>query len=560
MQEIFDYEFYARHFLKIQTKVSGIKPLHLRKYQLKFIKFLDSIKGPVRVIVVKPRQAGFSTIVASKFFHMMATDSNFKGLGMADKSDRTLSIRKIYSFFLQQLPPSLIPMISKNNTKEIEFDNPDFNARLTNPGLASGVKFETALDPNAGRSESRKFAHLSENAFYLYYTEIDDGVQNSIPLVDGTFIAKESTANGRAGTGRPFYLLYNAAKRNESIYKPFFVAWYEVDDYAITPSKRPVLTKYEKEIAKQYPLTIQNLMWRRLKIMEYLNDEEECYLTPEERFKQDFPLSDEEAFLHTGQPVFPHEVVNSLISSLTNFRPNDIKERLKLNDQILKQFWDQLTIYTPQRKGKTYFIGADVAEGLAQGDSSSLYVMDENYVQVAKWHGKIDADLFGHLLIALGEIYNDALLIVENNNMGHTTITTLKNNYYPRIYAQTIEDRQTKKKAIRYGWMTTGPSKNDMINEGIARLRDGNSKILDVALPTQMSTVTRGENGIVELNGKDRVVAYCLACIGRKHYSQALQASRSNSRRPQFGRIQTGQTEHDKWERQNKKRNQDIFD
>lgn len=559
MQELFDYYFYCKNFLKIRTKVNGVKPLILRTYQKRFMQFWDEIKGPKRIIVVKPRQAGFSTVVASRFFHEMVTNSDYAGIAMADKTDRALAIQKLYTFFLQEIPQVLRPMIETNNTEKLWFDNPKFNEKSKNPGLRSGVKIETALDPNAGRSEPRKFAHLSENAFYRYYTEIDDGVQNSIPLDPITCIIKESTANGRVGVGRPFYQLYNAAKRRESLYKNFFVAWYEIDDYQLAKPREMSLTSFEKELLKKYPITVENLVWRRMKIMEYASDTEETFLTPDERFKQDFPLSDTEAFLHTGQPVFPNEIINPIIESLTKNRPNDLKFRLEVNDHMILQFWKNLKIFTPPRQGNTYFIGADVAEGLSQGDSSSVFILDKNYYQVASWHGKIDPDLFGHLLIGLGKLYNDALLIPECNNMGHTTVTTIKNNGYIKLYRKVVEDKQTKEKETRYGWRTTNVSKNDMINEAISKLREKELVIMDESLAIEMSVITRGTNGTVDLNGKDRVVAMCLALMGRKHYDQTISV---NTKKSYFkGDAITGQQAHEMFENQSRKNSSvDIFD
>jgi hypothetical protein len=268
--KIFDYFFYSRNYHKIKTKVNGLKPLYLRKYQQKFLDFWTGIEGPVRIISLKPRQAGFSTIVASKFMHEMATTKHHMGIAMADKGGRTQAIRKIYTTFLQELPHAITPMTSKNNTEEILFENPDASASRVASGLGSGILFETANDENAGRSSSRKFAHLSENAFYRYYKEIDEGVQNSIPLAKGTAIVKESTANGMAGIGGGFFDLYNAAKAGDSIYKNFFVAWYEIDDYILPPPRDFEITTYEKDIVKRFNINKAQLCWRRAKLSEYL--------------------------------------------------------------------------------------------------------------------------------------------------------------------------------------------------------------------------------------------------------------------------------------------------
>lgn len=520
-----DYYFYSKHFLKIKTKTEGITPFVLRGYQRRFIDFVQAIEGPKRVIVLKPRQAGFSTLIASIMFHRMATRFAHSGIAMADKAGRSLEIRKIYSTFLQELHPKITPLVLRNNTEEILFDDPNGKGL----GLSSGVLFETAQDPLAGRSSARLWAHLSEAAFYEYYTDIDDGVQNSIPLSDQSLIVKESTANGRAGTGKPFYLLWQAAKRDETIYKPFFVAWYEIDDYKI--NMKTDLTEIEKDLLKRYKgMTIENLAWRRLKLSEYLNDEEQAYLSPEERFKQDFPSDDDEAFRSSGSPVYPVDIITKLVNKLNYVKPADLKDKLNLYTPILRQFWHNLRVYQPPRKDLQYFIGADCSEGLAIGDSSSLYVTDQNYNQVAVWHGKIDPDLYGHLLAALGEWYNNALLIVENNNMGHTTVTTLKNTCYSNIYKKVSEDKITKTFSTKYGWTTTGPSKQDMLNQSILVLREEKANILDVRLCEQMGNVVRGDNGNVDLNGKDRVVAFCLAMMGLKQYKPHYSLGNKKSR------------------------------
>jgi len=53
-------------------------------------------------------------------------------------------------------------------------------------------------------------------------------------------------------------------------------------------------------------------------------------------------------------------------------------------------------------------------------------------------------------------------------------------------------------------------------NEFITKLRDGDTNIRDIRLVEEMSLVSREENGTVNLNGRDRVVAACLAHMGRK--------------------------------------------
>lgn len=512
-----NYYYYSQNFQKINTKLDGLQNFKLREYQKKFFDFLLNIEGPKRAIVLKPRQAGFSTICASYFTHQMCTQQNYKCIALADKKGRTAEIAGMYKTFIDTLPPELKPMIALKNTEQILLDNPQELDRALNRGLNSSVKFETGQDPNAGRSGTRKGAHISEVAFIRYMNEIDEGVANSIPLDKSTTIIKESTANGRAGIGKAFFDLWQASKRGDSIYKPFFVGWYEIDDYCIQPVTGFKTTKYERGILKRFPtITEANLMWRRLKLSEYLGDDEISILSPEERFKQDFPLDPEEAFLSTGAPVFPIDIITKLSNRLNANRINDIKDRLPLDSFLLKNHWEGLQIYTPPRKNMQYFIGADISEGLAIGDASSACILDHEYKQVARWHGKIDPDIFGHLLIELGELYNDAVIAPEKNNMGISTVLTIRNAGYPNLYRETVEDQVTKTKRDRYGWITSKTSKMAMLNASIRILRDSIGSVLDIRLVDEMGLVAREENGTVNLNGKDRVVAFCIAVMARE--------------------------------------------
>lgn len=528
LKELRDYNFYCENFFKIKTKIDGIQNFKLRRYQKDFIKFVNDIKGPVRVIVLKPRQAGFSTLVASYLSHQMFTYNNFTGIALADKKSRTESIADIYKTFYNHLPHELKPMLAISNTEKFHLQNPNEKEREVHPGLDSGVLFETANDPNAGRASSRRFAHLSEAAFYRYASQIDEGIQNSIPLVGGTYIFKESTANGKAGDGKAFYDLWNAASDNESAYKPFFVPWYDVDDYIAAKESGFSLSQYEKGIKNEYKLSDENIMWRRLKLREYLSDED-LILSPEERFRQDFPICPEEAFLSTGSPVFYSEILQALTLKLRGMGYSAAVNYIPSDAYLLNTYKDKFKVFSPPRQNKKYYIGADVAEGLAQGDSSSVFVMDHEYNQVASWHGKIDADLFGHLLIDIGRFYNNALIVPEFNNMGHTTTITIRNENYPNLYKETYEDKITKDKSTRYGFRTTSKSKMDMLNELIKQLRDGALGVRDLNLVTEMGTVIRSENGNVVLNGKDRTVAACLACVGRRQNALQIRLPKSSS-------------------------------
>ncbi len=517
MFDISNFHHYAPSALKIQSKSSGLVPFNLRKIQLRYLEHLknDFPDGIIRSICLKPRQAGWSTIIAGLNTHRIATNYSSKGIVMADKFDRTMAVHSIYTTMIDNLPAPLKPMIAKRNESEVLFDNPDPLKRERFPGLASGFITETALDENAGKSSSRQWAHLSEYAFYKFAMELDQSVQNSIPLVRGTAIFKESTASGVSGTGESFYAQWMAAERGDYIYRPFFIAWYEIEDYAMEVPRGFILTKEEIELVKRCPLiTNANLVWRRMKMRE-IHTDSDSGLSPEELFCQDFPSWPEQAFLSTGRPIFDMTQLKNDIADL-RANPPEIAS-IKIAQPNLSMYPDLLTIFKVPVKGKKYVIGADIAEGLEQGDSSSAKILDEDLNEVGLFHGKIDPDRFGRVLVELAKIYNNALLVPEINNMGFSTLEAIKQMGYLRVYMRSVQDEiEESKETAKLGWRTTSSNKQKMLNGLIAAYRDGEIKIIDINLLREMTMLTREENGNVSLNSRDRVVAACLALEGMK--------------------------------------------
>ena len=83
---------------------------------------------------------------------------------------------------------------------------------------------------------------------------------------------------------------------------------------------------------------------------------------------------------------------------------------------------------------KSYMVVADVARGDG-ADYSTCHVIDiVNSVQVAEYKGKVDTKDFGNFLVALSTEYNDALLVVENANIGWATIQQVIDRGYKNLF------------------------------------------------------------------------------------------------------------------------------
>ena len=173
-----------------------------------------------------------------------------------------------------------------------------------------------------------------------------------------------------------------------------------------------------------------------------------------------------------------------------------------------------LSVWQVPQAGARYVVGADVAEGLARGDYSSAHVIDaKSGVVVAHWHGHVDPDKFGEeVLYALGFFYNEALIGVESNNHGLTTLTALNKSKYTNLYRQRRLNQRHSEATEALGWRTTTLTKPLAIDELNANLRDG---ILDLRCEftiAELKTFVRDDNG--QTHGSphdDRVMSLAIA-------------------------------------------------
>ena len=83
---------------------------------------------------------------------------------------------------------------------------------------------------------------------------------------------------------------------------------------------------------------------------------------------------------------------------------------------------------------KSYMVVADVARGDST-DYSACHVIDiEEATQVAEYRGKLDTKDFGNFLVSLATDYNQALLVVENANIGWAVIQQVIDRGYQNLF------------------------------------------------------------------------------------------------------------------------------
>jgi hypothetical protein len=83
---------------------------------------------------------------------------------------------------------------------------------------------------------------------------------------------------------------------------------------------------------------------------------------------------------------------------------------------------------------RDYIVVADVARGDG-GDYSTFHVIDvESVEQVAEYRGKIETKPFGDMLVSTAIEWNNALLVIENANVGWAVIQQSIDRHYNNLY------------------------------------------------------------------------------------------------------------------------------
>ena len=126
------------------------------------------------------------------------------------------------------------------------------------------------------------------------------------------------------------------------------------------------------------------------------------------------------------------------ITSGTSVIDGVLLEKMKSDvcqDPIEKRGMDgNLWIWKPPDYTRNYIVCADVGRGDGK-DYSAFHVIDvENVEQVAEYKGRMSTKDFGNMLVSISTEYNDALLIIENNNIGWATIQQVIDRDYPNLF------------------------------------------------------------------------------------------------------------------------------
>ena len=415
-------------------------------------------------LMLKARQLGFSTLVSVYafwlcFFH---DDKVVIMLSRTERDAVKLLAKAKYAYrFLPEWMKFRGPPTNMTQTK-IEFSNESYIESLP-----------SASDP--ARGESVSLVVIDELA---YLPNSDEAWSSIEPIADiGGRVIALSTAQGE---GNLFHKLWVGAttgtNRFECMFHPWWVngrdqAWYD---------------EKKKDL-------------------------------PEWQMAQEYPDNPDDAFLKSGRPVFSLEVLRGLQTESPLSRGFLAKHR---QWQYVEELGGPLRVWRwPDTEGR-YAIGADPSQGLDYGDYSSAHVINaRNGEVVAHWHGRIDPDLFGtDVLAPLGRMYQQALIGVENNNHGLTTVQALHRIHYHPLYMQRSPRYKRSIPTDILGWRTSSISKPLMVDELNMALREKACILWDIETIAELRTFVRDDAG--KMTGSpfdDRTISLAITHQMTKH-------------------------------------------
>lgn len=518
-----DFYRYCKNNLKIKDKHSRIIPFVPNTPQrvlIDYVLLCIKERRPVKAIILKARQMGLSTAVEAIIYWWTSTNKNINSVIIGHEESSSKNLYMMFRRYYDNTNPVFKPSVRYNTRTDLSFERFDDTGKQV--GLGSSIKTATAGNKAAGRSDTINLLHGSELGEWENGEELVASLLETVPdeqvMDKPSMIFLESTAKGR---GNYFHKEFVAATKGLNNFEPFFFPWWILDtyerDFGESLGKTTEYEDFLIDLMKKGHTVAGKTIHIDpdhipAKIHFYRHKAKNFESTPE-RLPQEYPSTWQEAFIASGKNVFntlalqemekdaqpieeteyykiiPGELHEQYVLERVPFEPNE-----KPEDFTYKA---PLKIWVHPKPGHEYVIGGDVAEGLKRGDYSVAEVVDVATMQtVARWRGHIDPDKFGEVIGALGAYYNYALVGVEVNNHGLTTIQKLRDTFYTNLYKRDKGyDEDFEEPTSNLGWKTDVRTKRIMIDDLVRIVRERLNKDLDIVFVNEAFAFVRDDRG-----------------------------------------------------------------
>lgn len=542
-----DFCFWAAYLVMIKAKGGG-QDIHFRlnRPQRRLIERFEERRlagTPIRLILLKARQWGGSTVTQIYMAWLQLVHrAGLNSLIIAHQGTGSDEIHDMFDRMIKAYPIRMLYRLgdtySENEAKYVGVGKSGNIHRV--PQRNCKIKIGTAERPDSCRGGDYNLVHLSEVAIWRTTDgkkpeDIVRSACSGILLRPYTMIIYESTANG---TGNFFQREYDAAKSGKSQFESMFVAWFEIEQYAI-PVEHPEAfaawlwqnrENHDAPSNREEPGAYLWWLWQKGATLEAI----QWYILERSKYNDhgemasEYPSDDVEAFVHSGARVFDKYKVEKLRPSCRPpkyvgdvYAGHDEGEQALTGIRFHEDRQGLLWIWALPDAGNEeiitdrYLTVVDIGGRSRRADWSVITVFDRiNMIDgnkpavVAQWYGHIDMDLLAWKAAQIAAFYDDALLVIESNTLetkdkdrivdgdqSQFILNQIK-DVYPNLYArkQSEEDiinREPKK----YGFHTNISTKPMVISTLVKCIRESLYTERDERALDEYLTYERKKNG-----------------------------------------------------------------
>ncbi len=546
-----DFPYWAVTYAKIKQKGGGedceFRLNHPQRLLVEKLEVMRLAKRPIRVILLKARQWGGSTCIQLYMAWLQLVHA--KGLNsliLAHQGTGTDEIKDMFDRMIESYPIELLHEPDETwseSEKKLEGVGKS-RAIFRVPQRNCKIKIGSAERPDSCRGGDYNLVHCSEVGIWkatLGKTpeQMVRSACSGVLLKPLTMIVYESTANG---TGNFFHREYQAARAGESQFTPFFIAWYDIEQYSAPLTDAEAFAT--QLIKNRYVVTSTSdrresgkylwMLWEKGATLEAIN----WYVAERSKYSEhgmmasEYPTDDVEAFVHSGQRVFDIYKIESLRQGC---RVADHKGVIDDGSVASSGPGSRLKplgtpLFTPLESGdwqiwaqpdaeilhdNRYVTVVDVGGRSLKSDWSVIVVFDrlpqltgDKPVVVAQWRDHTDFDILARKAALAAKFYNNAILVIESNTLesrdperntdGDLSLFLLNQvrEIYPNLYARPQSEEDIRTGApTKYGFHTNIATKPMIIASLVSIIREGAYIERDEQCLSEYAAYERRQNG-----------------------------------------------------------------
>ena len=519
-----DFAFWAAMYVFIKQKGGG-EDVHFRlnRPQRKLIMRFERrrLQGkPIRLILLKARQWGGSTATQIYMAWLQLVHKvGLNSLIVGHVKDASTEVKDMFDKLIKEYPIRMLyemgEAYNENEPKIVGVGQSGNIHRI--PQRNCKIKVGTAEKPNSARGGDYNLVHCTEVGLWVTTDgktpeQIVRSACSGILLKPYTMIVYESTANG---TGNFFQREYDAAKEGKSQFESLFIAWFEIEQYALALDDEVKFATWlwenrnnenansDREESGRYlwwlweqGATLEAINWYILERSKY---------TDHGDMASEYPSDDVEAFVHSGARVFDKYHVEKFKKACKApkwigdvYADGDEGEEALVNlrfsedKQGLLWVWAKPDVEGDEEVTDRYLVVVDIGGRGKKADWSVIVVFDRlnqmeggKPVVVAQWYGHIDMDRLAWKAAQIAAYYDNAYLVIESNtlethdkerqvdgDMSGYILNQIK-DVYTNLYARKQSDEEIKEQAPKkYGFHTNVATKPKIISTLVKVIRD----------------------------------------------------------------------------------------